>query len=342
MQIIIEMNVIKKVTYSGMSWNDPYTTKRGILLTNSISLILVLAITSIFLIRRLAYDHIPMGINLTYWLTGLFSFIVPLILNRIMFHKAAKMTLSYLPIIFLWFLYITQLSLENDFVAISTYDSLRIFLLVLSIIPYLIFDRNNWILLIIGVLPSFMSIVFFEIILRFWEVSILDVGKPEQGYELMQMRTIVAYCILSSGCFTFQFIIHKNDIYNKKSAVTLKEKSDEIEAQNEELKTIQAHLSKVNNDLEKRVQLRTEELKISNEKLLMKNLQLTEYAFYNSHKLRAPVASILGLVGLMENKKATAEDFPIFVEKIKQTTMNLDEVIMEINTILEGNKDVLN
>jgi signal transduction histidine kinase len=251
----------------------------------------------------------------------------------------ARMALCYLPVLFLWFIFASQMQLSNKIAAVNSYDSLRIFLLVVSVAPYLIFDKRDWKMMLIAVAPAVVSFLFFEKILSFYEVGYQEMGIEEYGYELMQMRTLVAYVILSAASFTFQSIIHKNDVYNAQFAASLKEKSDEIEAQNEEMVAIQAQLSDMNNHLEKEVKKRTEELKISNDKLVRQNVQLTEYAFFNSHKLRAPVASILGLVSLIENKNATQEDHKVIIEKIQKSATYLDNVIDEINAILEGKKD---
>lgn len=335
------MNILKKLAHTGVSWNDTYTTKRGTLIANSICLILSCCIISIFVVRKLMYGHIPEGITLSYLMLGLFAFLFPLFLNKILFKTAAKIALCYLPTLFLWLIFVSQMLFSDKVVTVNTYDSLRIFLLVVSVVPYLIFDKNDWKMMIVAVLPAVVSFLFFERILSFFGVGYAEMEIVEYGYELMQMRTLAAYIILSAAAFTFQSIIHKNDVYNARFVASLKEQSDEIETQNEELIAIQSQLSDVNNHLEKKVKQRTEELKISNEKLVRQNVQLTEYAFFNSHKLRAPVASILGLIGLLENKNATQEDHKAMIEKIKQSADYLDNVVQEINTILEESKDEL-
>jgi len=54
--------------------------------------------------------------------------------------------------------------------------------------------------------------------------------------------------------------------------------------------------------LETRIDDRTRELNDKNTELENKNTQLANYAFLNAHKLRAPVATLLGLVMLFDNK----------------------------------------
>lgn len=94
----------------------------------------------------------------------------------------------------------------------------------------------------------------------------------------------------------------------------------EIEDHNTKLKNYNEHL-------EERVFERTEELEHQNK-------QLTEYAFINSHLLRAPLASILGIVNLLKGTKLT-EDQKEYVEHLAQSSTDLDEVIGKINKALD-------
>ncbi len=57
----------------------------------------------------------------------------------------------------------------------------------------------------------------------------------------------------------------------------------------------------------------------------------SEYAYLTSHKLRGPLARLLGLTGLSE-KNMISKD--LLVEKIKETSIELDEVIREMNARL--------
>ena len=72
----------------------------------------------------------------------------------------------------------------------------------------------------------------------------------------------------------------------------LLEKGNEIGAMNEELSSLNEKLVTLNESLEITVKRRTSELETQNK-------QLTEYAFINSHILRAPLARVLGLANLI-------------------------------------------
>ena len=108
--------------------------------------------------------------------------------------------------------------------------------------------------------------------------------------------------------------------------IELFEKSNEIEAQNEELVQSQKGLSELNNQLENLVNERTHEVKKQNE-------QLIRYAFSNAHHLRGPVARLLGLIQI--SKLDTELGYEILFDKIKAQTEEIDQVVRRINRELE-------
>lgn len=75
------------------------------------------------------------------------------------------------------------------------------------------------------------------------------------------------------------------------------------------------------------------------ELLLMKeNLltDLTEYAFLTSHKLRGPLARLLGLINLLELNTAV-EDSKKLLSRLKSTSIEMDSIIKQMNAVLHQN-----
>jgi len=136
------------------------------------------------------------------------------------------------------------------------------------------------------------------------------------------------------------------DLIKKNSKVDkindeLKEKISEISQQNEllnfqqleifeksqELKKQKQEIQLINESLELRVQERTSVLEA-------KNKQLAEYAFINSHVLRAPVSTMMGLINLISYTSLTEEDQRIY-EHLIETGKILDNVVHKINTAID-------
>jgi signal transduction histidine kinase len=113
-------------------------------------------------------------------------------------------------------------------------------------------------------------------------------------------------------------IINNND--------ELFQKNLEINKKNEELLHKSSEIEVINNKLNEKVLERTRRIKAQNKKLI-------EYAFFNSHKVRGPVARIRGLVELLKTTSCE-EEKKLYIEKLEETALELDEIVGEINKIL--------
>jgi signal transduction histidine kinase len=99
------------------------------------------------------------------------------------------------------------------------------------------------------------------------------------------------------------------------------DKSEELKLQSEEIKAI-------NESLEQRVKERTQVLE-------EKNKQLAEYAFINSHVLRAPVSTMMGLINLISYSTLPLEDQKIY-DHLLETAEVLDAIIFKINNAIDN------
>ncbi len=108
----------------------------------------------------------------------------------------------------------------------------------------------------------------------------------------------------------------------------LEKANREIQLRNDELNQQQEEILSINNHLESLVEIRTLEIKKQNE--LLRN-----YAYFNAHKVRGPLARILGLIYLVkiETPQQTA-DFLDFIQRLEVCANELDFTIREINEIL--------
>jgi len=102
----------------------------------------------------------------------------------------------------------------------------------------------------------------------------------------------------------------------------------EIFNQSEALKLQSEEIKSINESLEERVRERTQVLE-------EKNKQLAEYAFINSHVLRAPVSTMLGLINLISYSSLPVEDQKIY-DHLLETAKILDTIIYKINHAIEN------
>jgi len=311
----------QNIVESGLSKNDLYQKRRGILLANYIALILCTAIILLYMIRFLYFHSITLKVTVTYF-TGFTLIFFTIILSRLRLTTLSRLYLCLLPIAYIWYTFLMGM-VKMQKIDTTIYDSLRIFLLALSCIPYLIFDKVQFRSLLVGILPSLISIVFLESLLSLAGVDHASRGIPENDYEHIQMRTIISYLIISSCCIAFQTIISRNDELNQRLLMELKEKSYEIAVQNEELRQSEENLNKINIHLETLVEERSR-------KILEQNEMMLKYAYTNAHHVRGSVARVLGLIQV--SRLNTDLDFPWLFEKIEEETKAIDTILKRIAT----------
>lgn len=93
-----------------------------------------------------------------------------------------------------------------------------------------------------------------------------------------------------------------------------------------ELRKVHDNAVRVNRNLEEEVCKRTKALSDQNQKII-------EYHFINAHKLRAPVARILGLASLLQ-KSAITENNILVIQHLANAAQELDDTVHAIQQTL--------
>lgn len=110
----------------------------------------------------------------------------------------------------------------------------------------------------------------------------------------------------------------------------LLDRNSEIKHINEELASLNETLTDTNNNLESTVARRTSELE-------KQNKRLTEYAFINSHLLRAPLSRIMGLAQLIVHEVTSTNEKEL-LDALLHSTNEMDTIIRKISEVLyDGN-----
>lgn len=192
------------------------------------------------------------------------------------------------------------------------------------------------------------------------EIDILTKDKELQDARMARNNTMLASVLIILVLGTILFfrqrsvskILVKQNLEIIKQKKEIVEQNDELIALNEEIRAQQdeviaqrdalseknheilvmnIRMMEANENLEKLVAERTSVLEEQNQRL-------SDYAFHNAHKLRAPLASILGLVNLM-HKNPSTDDFDILLEHLKKSSDDLDRVVRSINKTLQEGLD---
>ncbi|MES2734500.1 MAG: two-component regulator propeller domain-containing protein [Bacteroidota bacterium] len=102
----------------------------------------------------------------------------------------------------------------------------------------------------------------------------------------------------------------------------IQEQKEEIQSQAEELVESNDEIKTINLQLEERVELRTSDLKKTNE-------ELDNFVYRVSHDIRAPLSSVLGLVELIENEKDPSQ-LKLYLKMVTKCVNKLDGFVKDI------------
>ena len=141
------------------------------------------------------------------------------------------------------------------------------------------------------------------------------------AYSGIVRNTMISLAIatLLLGFFIIKF--RERDLRNDKRRLESKvmERTLEIHNKNQEIREQAEEIKTINQNLEVLVQERTKQLE-------RKNKALEEYAFITAHNLRAPLASILGLVNLTSKIKFSDEE-KVILEHLQLSAEKLDTIV---------------
>ncbi len=162
----------------------------------------------------------------------------------------------------------------------------------------------------------------------------LKVEKELQDAKLLSRELLIGAVsagLMIAAVLAALLFRQRKEVLNANKNLKLKNEEiifqkNAIESQAEALLILNGELHDLNTLLGGRVDERTEQVNLQNKKL-------AEYAFTNAHKLRAPVASILGLINLLQD--AGPDDQKLILNYLQTCADELDDTLREINFNLE-------
>src|SRR5688572_31255327 len=107
----------------------------------------------------------------------------------------------------------------------------------------------------------------------------------------------------------------------------IQNKNEELRASEEELMASSEELKQINENLNNLVKFRTETI-------LEQNKKFMHHAFINAHKVRSPLARIMGLVNLMKHEGVNG-DSKEMLQRLGQSARELDEILKEVRANLD-------
>lgn len=140
----------------------------------------------------------------------------------------------------------------------------------------------------------------------------LMLNAAQQRTRLLQVIVALVLVMLMTA-FVFAAFAYRSLRRLKRANAIVTEQKAEIEAMNENLEKLVAHRT---------------------EALLSRNKQLEQYAFFNAHSLRGPVATLLGLFQVLKTER-DPEVREQLLGHVKDTAVKIDEVVHQLQGIVK-------
>ncbi|MDD1442052.1 hypothetical protein MEO93_17150 [Dolichospermum sp. ST_sed3] len=291
--------------------------RRVTILSNMVYVVIASIVVFYLLVRGRTYLN-PTELTFTSWIPVIIltASTVCLLLNRAEFYVLSKSIF-----ITSWVLFTTVLlfvvygSIQSDYLVHPFYC------IISSIMVHILFSYYSERVIYLFFVVITWSLILFsnEFITHF----MLPTNTPPPfKLNLMGWR-ISSYMFAAFFNLTILYVIRLNYRFYS----DLQVRNNTVSLQNERLEEQQRELENLMQKLEEKVLTRTLALK-------EQNVRLTEYAFFNSHILRAPVSRIRGLVNLLGLAIDKEEENKI--RRLLSDSMNeLDQAIIVINSKLD-------
>jgi tetratricopeptide (TPR) repeat protein len=159
--------------------------------------------------------------------------------------------------------------------------------------------------------------------------AIVKEKELEKAHKELTEQKLYATWFIGALIFTLVgvCIVVRILLFKRKNERKLILLNQEIEAQSEELKQANEEIQAINENLEEILEKRTTLIREQNERL-------KQFAFVNAHKIRGPVATMLGLINLISitSDETTKDEL---LKHLHTSSLKLDAVIKEVSKQLD-------
>lgn len=330
---------------AGINPDKSWVYNRSIILCNWVSVILSGVTFAIGCITWMRFGWI-----ISTWLAFVTSSIllVPLELNRQSRINLSRVWISlFLTLCLLSISVIDKLDRTSPLEEFHYYQY-RVTMLGVSIIPILLFrlsEKKYWVPLIFF---NFLCLLLYDIIHIAFGVGYYEMGFSGTDYYFINNIFILSFLLLVAGTYFLKAGYERFELKNERLIKTLFDTNEKLEKKNMEIERRERELEKVNEvigvqrklleqenaKLNQELVTKNFQLTQSNRELIRHNNELTQFSYTVSHNLRGPVASLIGLLNLLDRKIPPAKQGEI-IDHISQSVFSLDSIIRDLSSIID-------
>lgn len=247
------------------------------------------------------------------------------------------------------------------------YFTFRIVVLGSCIIPWVLFSLREKKYLITCSLFGFLLLMAYDPLHSAFDVPYQQDKLKVMNYYFTNIVIFLVYWALMAHIIFLKSLSESSENKNAELIKQLNDANENLLLKNAEIQLKNAEIVEQSNVLQmnqdrlwdanqiiegqrKQLLLRNQSLETelieannilteTNTELIKHNNELRQFSFSVSHNLRSPVASLLGLVALIDSKTMTGENVEIF-RHIQAATENLDTIIKDLIKIIDIRQDI--
>jgi signal transduction histidine kinase len=228
----------------------------------------------------------------------------------------------------------------------SLYYDYRYILLGVSIIPPMIFSLNEKKPLLFCLALVLACFIFFDPIHELFQVGYFDIPHSTKSYRFSGTLAVLI-CLIIMGCtFVLKNIYEGFEIKNEDlieeltiQADRINESQKKLQEANRIIRDQKELLEKENQNLESELVDKNKSLIDANAELIKHNNELIQFSYTVSHNLRGPVASLMGLVQLVDLTTLDTGNKEILGHATKAIE-RLDITIRDLAKIIDIRNDI--
>jgi signal transduction histidine kinase len=355
---------LRSLVHVGVASGKTASEQRSILLCNLVSLALFSLGSVLFIAYYFWYGW--------WFLTGMIEVIaclslLPIVFNKLRFTILSRIWICLLvPAAALWLsIYAKQLA-YNDQQELD-YFTFRFIILATCVFPLIFFSFRERSYLIPTALLGFAMLILYDPLHILFGVPYQRDVLKTYNYYFTNVVVLITYTILMGAILFLRYISEKSEDHADRLIKDLNEKNEkleenhtEIEAQNHEIRAQSENLNtsqrklqdayrlieeqkelliQLNKQLSSELTEINKDLTATNTELIKHNNELRQFSYTVSHNLRGPVASLSGLINLIDGEHLTGESATIY-EHIRTSIQKLETVIKDLSQIIDIRNDI--
>ena len=330
------MKIWQDISDIGIHFGGNSKERRYIRLCNWVSLILGVLVLLLFAI---SWSYFKWILATKLALVASFIFLLPPLLNHFGFINFSRLMLiafiTILPVV----ISIADKFDHSNSIEEFEYYQYRVLLLGSSIIPFILFSFREKGYLLTGVLLSLFAIVLFDPIHNSFDAGYYQMGFKSPNYYFLNYITVYGFLVLTGSTTFLKYSFEKSEAENESLIVQLSERQKEILSASEIINKQREELKVENLSLNQEVVDKNRQLIETNKELIRQNNELQQFSYTISHNLRGPVASLTGLLNLVNHAELN-EDNKDILQRLADSVKTLDGTIKDLSNIIDIRNDI--